>query len=191
MSVAPALAKTPALADVPVLTTARLTLRGPQARDLDAMAAFYQSDRSAFVGGPCGRFDAWTRLLGGLGHWALRGFGWWSVECRETGAMAGRVGIGLHEGWDEPELGWHIYDGFEGRGYAHEAALAARRFAARTWGIVAPISYVEAKNARSRALAERLGAVVEREGEVVGQPCLVYRHPADAAGAECGMEVTA
>ena len=168
---------TPVSAPIPVIRTERLILRAPHEGDLDVLAAFYASERSHFVGGPCDRFQSWMRLLGGLGHWALRGYGWWAVECRETGALAGRIGVGLHEGWDEPELGWHIYEGFEGRGYAYEAALAARRHAAESWGLAPLISYIVPENHRSRALAERLGAVVEREGSVVGHPCLVYRHP--------------
>lgn len=179
MSATPA----PISALIPVLRTERLILRAPQAGDMDVLAAFYASERAHFIGGPCDRFQTWTRLLSGLGHWALRGYGWWAVECRATGALAGRVGVGLHEGWDEPELGWHIYEGFEGRGYAFEAALAARRHARESWGMGPLISYIVAENHRSRALAERLGAVVEREGSVVGHPCLVYRHPALEAAA--------
>lgn len=163
----------------PVLETARLTLREPREGDLDAMAAFYASDRSRWVGGPCDRFAAAGRLLAGLGHWALRGYGWWVLEERASGAVAGRAGIAFLDGWDEPELGWHLYDGFEGKGLAYEAVLAARRHAAQAWGMAAPISYIAHDNARSRALAERLGARVEREGMVVGHPCLVYRHPAE------------
>lgn len=169
------------LSGIPVLDTERLILRGPEARDLDAMAAFYASDRSRWVGGPCTRFEAFVRLTSGLGHWGLRGFGWWTLEERATGYVAGRLGVGFPDGWDEPELGWHIYEGFEGRGLAHEAALAARRQACTVWGMGPLISYIAHDNHRSRALAERLGARIEREGTVVGHPCLVYRHPAEGA----------
>lgn len=167
--------------DIPVIETERLILRAPLESDLDTMVAFYASDRSQFVGGPTDAFGAWTRLLGGLGHWALRGYGWWAIQDRATGRLAGRVGVGLHPGWDEPELGWHLYDGFEGRGLALEGARAARHHAATAWGMAPLISYIVPDNTRSRALAERLGARVEREGVVVGHPCLVYRHPAPGA----------
>lgn len=163
---------------IPVIETQRLRLRAPREGDHAAMAQFYASDRSRFVGGPCSAFDAWGRLLSGLGHWALRGYGWWALEERASGAMAGRLGVVLHPGWDEPELGWHLYDGFEGRGLALEGALAARHYANTVWGMGPLISYIVPENVRSRALAERMGARVEREGSVVGHPCLVYRHPA-------------
>ena len=89
----------------------------------------------------------------------------------------GGIAIIKHEGWSEPELGWHIFEGFEGKGFAVEAALEIRRFAAREWGITAPISHIAADNERSIALAKRLGASFERVGEVVGHPCHIYRHP--------------
>lgn len=165
------------LTGIPVIQTERLILRAPRESDHPAMVAFYASDRSRFVGGPCDAFDAWGRLMAGLGHWALRGYGWWVVEERATGAVAGRLGVGFSHGWDEPELGWHIYEGFEGRGLAMEGALAARHHANTVWGMGPLISYIVPENTRSRALAERMGATVEREGVVVGHPCLVYRHP--------------
>ena len=115
--------------------------------------------------------------MAGIGHWALRGYGMWMIEHRATGTAAGRVGMILNDGWDEPELGWHIYDGFEGKGYAYQAALAARDHAARHFGLDGVISYIDATNTRSLHLAERLGARFERDGTVVGTPCQVWRHP--------------
>lgn len=165
---------------VPVIHTERLVLRAPRGGDLDALAAFYASPRSRWVGGPCTRFDAWMRLTAAIGHWILRGFGMWTVETREAREVAGRVGLLAHDGWPEPELGWHLFDGFEGRGLAHEAALAARRAARELFGRRRPISLIDPDNLRSRRLAERLGARVEREDVVLGHPCLVYRHPAEA-----------
>ena len=96
-------------------------------------------------------------------------------------AVAGRLGLVEHDGWPEPELGWHIYEGFEGRGYAYEGAMAARDHACRVMGMAPMISCIAPENLRSRRLAERMGAVIERETELLGQPCLIYRHPAGDA----------
>lgn len=169
--------------DIPVLETERLILREPRMGDLPAFVAFNASDRAAFVGGPVvSDFAAWDGLRGMLGHWLLRGHGWWTVEDRASGTPAGRVGIGHHIDWPEPELGWHIFDGFEGQGLAHEAALAARAW----WtgrGNPPPISLIDPANTRSRRLAERMGATVEREITLRGNPTLVYRHPTEGAAA--------
>ena len=165
--------------EIPVIETERLVLREPRMADLPAFAAFAASDRARFVGGANPTpYAAWDGLRGMLGHWLLRGFGWWTAEDRATGATAGRLGIGHHIDWPEPELGWHLFDGFEGRGLAHEAALAVRRWW-RGRGHPAPISLIDPGNARSIRLAERLGAVPEREITLRGAPCTIWRHPAE------------
>ncbi|MCV2888113.1 GNAT family N-acetyltransferase [Ruegeria aquimaris] len=162
---------------IPVIETENLILRGPRESDFEAFAAFGASDRSRFVGGPFPRFRSWGGFLATYGHWALRGYGMWMVEDRATAATAGRIGFIFNDGWDEPELGWHIFDGFEGKGYAFEASSAARTYGAQHFGLDAVISYIDPVNTRSLRLAERLGAQYERDGEVVGHPCQVWRHP--------------
>ncbi|SEQ13352.1 GNAT family N-acetyltransferase [Thalassovita taeanensis] len=166
---------------IPTVETDRLILRAPRASDLDTMADFYADDRSRFVGGPKTRHETWRSLIGMIGHWAIFGYGFWVIEDKATGHPFGGVGIINHEGWDEPELGWHLYAGAEGKGIGHEAALAARDHAARHFGIPAPISYIDPANTRSLALAKRLGATFERDGDVMGTPCHIFRHPAAGA----------
>jgi len=162
---------------IPRIETDRLILRAPQESDFDAFAAFGASKRAKWVGGPYSRFRSWGGFLGMFGHWALRGYGFWMLETKADRGIAGRVGFAFHDGWDEPELGWHIFDGFEGKGFAFEAVSAARTYAARHLGLNGVISYIAHANDRSRKLAERLGATFEREGELLGQPCQIYRHP--------------
>lgn len=162
---------------IPVIPTDRLILRGPQETDFEAFAAFAGSDRAKFVGGPYPRSRGWGGFLATYGHWALRGYGMWMVQDRASGGTAGRVGMIFNDGWDEPELGWHIYDGFEGQGIAFEAAQAARTYGAKHFDLDGVISYIDPANTRSVALADRLGARYERDGAVHGHPCHIYRHP--------------
>ena len=166
---------------VPVLRTARLILREPRAQDLDAIAGFMSSPRATYVGGPMTRHESWRQMLSIFGHWQVRGYGYWTVEQRETGRIVGRTGIHFHDvEWPAPELGWQLFDGFEGMGYAYEAATAARKQAARM-GLGPLISLIAPENAASRALAERLGARIEGETTVMGKNALIYRHPAGDA----------
>lgn len=167
--------------DIPVLETERLILREPRMSDFEAHAAFATSERARFVGGPFDRWGAWRGFSSAVGHWMLFGFGFWIVEDKATGTTAGRVGVIMPEGWSEPELGWHIYEGFEGRGLAHEAALKARDHAQGQMGFSPLISHIDPENTRSRALAERLGASIEREGDLMGHRVLIYRHVEGAA----------
>lgn len=162
---------------IPVLTTARLTLRAPVEADFPAMLAFNDSPRSSFVGGGRDRQWVWRGLLANIGHWALRGYGFYSVDTT-AGDFIGRVGVIYHDGWEEPELAWHLYDGFEGQGYAMEAALAARADYHARVTTQPPISYIDVTNTRSEALALRLGATRERTLNDDRGHDHVYRHPA-------------
>lgn len=165
---------------IPTLTTDRLTLREPREADFPAMLAFNDSPRAGFVGGGRDRQWIWRGLLANIGHWALRGHGFFSVDTLD-GDFIGRVGVIFHDGWDEPELGWHLFDGFEGQGYAAEAALAARADYHARISRTPPISYIDPANLRSQALARRLGAVPERDAAFLDATVTVWRHPVPEA----------
>lgn len=166
----------------PQIETERLILRAPKEDDFAAVLAFQASPRTKFIGGgDANRWEAWRGFLAQFGHWALRGYGFFICEIRDTGALAGRVGVINHEMWPEPELGWHLFDGFEGQGFAYEAALAVREWAHKTHGLGPLMSQIHPDNQRSIALAERLGATRERTTTLLGDPCLVYRHPGSEA----------
>ncbi|WBU52108.1 GNAT family N-acetyltransferase [Paracoccus sp. SCSIO 75233] len=167
--------------EIPVLETDRLILREPRKSDWDAVRAFGMSDRTRYVGGPFSEWQVWSTLVSPIGHWVIRGYGLWTVEEKTTGRIAGRIGVINHIDWPEPELGWHIYDGFEGKGLAFEGAMAARNHAHGVMGLGPLISQIHPENARSRRLAERMGAVIESESTVRDTPCLIYRHPAGVA----------
>ena len=75
---------------IPALTTERLVLRAPAEADFAAMLAFNDSPRAVFVGGPAPRPQVWRGLLANIGHWALRGYGFYSVETRDGGFGLGQ-----------------------------------------------------------------------------------------------------
>jgi RimJ/RimL family protein N-acetyltransferase len=164
---------------IPTLATARLTLREPRESDFAAMLAFNDSDRAEFLGGRGPRQQVWRALLSNIGHWALRGYGFYSVDTH-TGEFAGRVGVICHDGWPEPELAWHLYEGFEGQGIAAEAARAARADYHARISPAPLVSMIAPANTRSIALAKRLGAVFERSESGIEKPYDIYRHPAAA-----------
>ena len=167
----------------PRLETDRLILRGPEESDFDAVKAFMTSERTKFIGGKTtSEWEAWRGFLGSIGHWALRGYGFFTV-LDKLGNRLGRVGLLNHVMWPEPELGWHMFDGSEGKGFAYEAAMAIRDWAAKERKLDRLISQIHPDNARSIALAERMGATLEKETTLLGDPCLIYRHPSVAGGA--------
>ena len=169
-------------ANVPLLTTERLTLRAQRPCDFEAYAAFYGSERSRGMGGPHDRATAWRQFASELGHWVLRGYGFWMIDLTETGETVGLAGLWNPEGWSEVEIGWAMFDGSEGKGYAREAATAVRAYAYDTldWGPLS--SVIVPDNTRSQALATRLGARPERDWVApAGWPAVIWRHPGKEA----------
>ncbi|MEM1298021.1 MAG: GNAT family N-acetyltransferase [Pseudomonadota bacterium] len=162
----------------PVIETERLLLRALGEQDFAPLAAFYASDRAKFVGGPMDSESTWRMLATEIGHWALRGYGRFGVEEKATGATVGLVGPWNPEGWPEPEIGWDLMNGFEGKGYATEAGRAALAYSYNTLGWPTAISLVADGNYGSAAVALRLGA--RQDGtytHVRWGPMTVYRHP--------------
>ncbi|GGH37091.1 Protein N-acetyltransferase, RimJ/RimL family [Cribrihabitans marinus] len=177
---------------IPTISTPRLTLRAPEAGDFPVFAAFFASERSGFVGGPVPAEQSWRYLAAELGHWQLRGFGRWSVVETATGKLAGLIGLWFPQGWPEPEIGWDLFDGFEGKGYATEAALAAREYAYDTLGWTTAISLVAPENAASRNVARRMGARADGTHEHERFGALeIWRHPAPEDLAAGGIEAYA
>ena len=162
----------------PVLLTPRLRLRPHVVEDFDRFAEFYASQRSEYVGGPLSAGAAWRLFAAMVGQWALKGFGVWAIDIRDSGEHVGHVDLWAPADWPENELGWMLWEGFEGHGYAHEAALRAREYAFETLGWSTVVSYIDPDNERSRRLAERLGASLdEKAATPPNRPCVVYRHP--------------
>ncbi|MEM7668325.1 MAG: GNAT family N-acetyltransferase [Pseudomonadota bacterium] len=166
--------------EAPVIETERLVLRGPNSRDTEAVMAFLMSERAEYIGRNASRAEAWRTFAMHIGHWTIRGFGLWAVTARDDDRILGMVGLWSPEGWPEKELGWTVLDGAQGRGIAHEAAVAARDYAYDALGWTTAVSYIDPDNERSIRLAERLGAVLDPDAafpDFDGDPCLVYRHP--------------
>ncbi len=83
------------------------------------------------------------------------------VADRVTDRALGIAGPFFPDCWPEPEIGWTVFSCAEGRGLAHEAALAARAYVYGTLGWDTVISAIAPGNTRSVALARRMGAVAE------------------------------
>ncbi|MFT4959274.1 MAG: RimJ/RimL family protein N-acetyltransferase [Paracoccaceae bacterium] len=170
--------------NIPTLETERLILRGPKPADFRAIANFFGSDRSRFVGGPKPIGGAWQFLTMMTGHWQMRQFGMWVITENHDDTGLGDTGLGLvgfyyPVGWPEREIGWHIWsEETEGKGYAFEAAQAALDHAKTVLNWTTLVSYIAPDNARSIALAERLGATPDTAANLPETgDCACYRHP--------------
>lgn len=163
-------------AALPRLETSRLTLRAPEPGDFDAYAEILTTGRGVHIGGPFSRKAAWLDFCSVVANWVLHGIGLWTIEMRDTGIIQGFVLICLEYGDPEPELGFLLLEEAEGKGIAREAAEAARDHALNTLGWDSIASFIAAGNTRSKQLVERMGAKLQTDGMLPGEPTLVYRH---------------
>ena len=168
---------------IPRLVTERLLLRAPVHDDFLAYAALLQSDRASFMGGPFDKKSAWGMFCSDIAQWQLFGHGCLMLELPQDRKCIGQVGINHGPLFPEKELGWLLYDGYEGKGYALEAALAMRNWAFAICKLPTLVSYVDPLNTRSIALAERMGAVRDPHAQGQDPDDLVFRHiPPETSG---------
>jgi RimJ/RimL family protein N-acetyltransferase len=146
----------------PTLETARLRLRPFTEADVDAYTEVLQSPEvraSLHLPDGVGRYDAWLGMAQQLGQWELRGTGQWALEERATGAFVGRAGTHrpARDDWPGIEVGWALHPAHWGKGYATEAGAAAVAWAFANHDVDALYSVILPENARSQAVARRLG----------------------------------
>ena len=146
-----------------MLETDRLFLRRPQSSDFEAFAQmFRETEVTQHIGGNLSRADAWARLLRDCGHWALEGFGQFTIIEKASGAYVGKTGFAKYERDLGPkakasvETSWTFRSGFQGLGYAREACRAAQSwYDDRVGGPTACL--IAERNTSSRRLAAHLG----------------------------------
>lgn len=145
------------MSEIPTLRSQRLVLRPPLMTDYAAFEAIMASPRSHFMGGPYDQRGAWGMFCHGLALWKLFGHGSLMIELAETGVCVGEIGINDGPLFPEKELGWLLYEGHEGKGYATEAAQTMRDWAFAALGLTSLVSYIDQDNIASIKVAERLG----------------------------------
>ncbi|MEJ6392291.1 GNAT family N-acetyltransferase [Gymnodinialimonas sp. 2305UL16-5] len=150
------------LTNAPLLTTARLILRGPERSDLPEFTRFMTSAPSMYAQGETVTAEqAWIGFMAGIGHWQWHGFGFFTLVEQRTELPVGRVGLIKHSGWPDVELAWHLFEGAEGKGFATEAAMGVKTWAREDLGLDRLYSYIDRENTRSQAVAKRLGAMTD------------------------------
>ena len=144
-----------------MIETERLILRkiDPD-RDFEAWAKAMADEQTVqFLGTkPMSRANAWRSMAMVMGHWAIRGYGFFSVELKETGEWVGRIGPWQPEGWFGPEVGWTLSPDHLKKGYALEAARASMSYSFEALGWSRIIHVIMVGNEPSIALAEKLGS---------------------------------
>ncbi|MFN0022959.1 MAG: GNAT family N-acetyltransferase [Parvularculaceae bacterium] len=174
---------------IPVVETARLTLRGRTVADFPAFAAMWADARvTRFIGGaPIAEEDAWAKFARMEGFWRLTGCGFWIVEERATGAVIGELGLAdFRRAIDPPlgripEFGWAFASTAQGKGYATEALGAALAWGDEKFpGSVFPC-IIDEENTPSVRLAEKHGFKRVGPATYKGAAVSIFRRPAPAS----------
>jgi RimJ/RimL family protein N-acetyltransferase len=158
------------------LTTERLNLRMFRETDLDAYAKICgDPEVMRFLGGHAmTRDEAWRNMALIIGHWQLRGFGFWALEEKASGELIGRVGLWCPEGWPGIEIGWTLARRSWGHGFATEAAVASLNYAFGELKQPHVISLIDPSNHASIRVAQRLRMRLEGRTEIFGKETQVF-----------------
>ena len=164
------------MSSAPVIRTERLILRLPKLEDWPSFAEVMMSDRAKYMGGPYSEAQTWGSFCHGIAGWSLFGVGNLSIERLDTKRCIGQIEINQGPKFPEPELGWQLVVEAERMGYAYESAVALRDWAFKERGLTSLVSYMDPDNARSKNLALRLGAVLDKDAPKQDPGDLVFRH---------------
>ena len=153
--------------------TERLRVRQWRDSDREPFAALNADPRAMeFFPAPLSRAESDVladRIVAGIDE---RGWGFWAVEERASGAFVGFVGLSIPRP-DLPfspcvEIGWRLAQQYWGKGYAQEAARGALRVGFEHLGLEEIVSFTAVPNLRSEAVMKRLGMTADG----------VFEHPA-------------
>ncbi|MEO1252048.1 MAG: GNAT family N-acetyltransferase [Pseudomonadota bacterium] len=150
------------------IETERLEMRAFAPGDVEAHIKMMQDPKTASFLTPTGEpreyGDEWRAAASYLGHWAIRGYGFFSVFEKSTGDWVGRVGPWQPGGWPGLECGWSIVSSRWGKGYAPEAAVAAIRWTFDQFpDLPRIISVIDPSNKNSQAVARKIGEAKTKE----------------------------
>jgi RimJ/RimL family protein N-acetyltransferase len=105
-----------------------------------------------------------------VGEWLLQGAGWWAIELRDSGTLVGNVGAFFRETWPEIEIGWNIFQAYQGQKIATEAATAVVRYAFDVRRERRVTALIDASNTASLRVAAHLEMTYEADTDLYGSP---------------------
>lgn len=170
------------IAEVPILETERLRLRGHRLDDFVQCATMWADPTvTRYIGGkPLTEEESWTRLLRYAGHWSLLGFGYWVAEEKATGNYVGEIGFGEFKRDLEPsllgvpEIGWVLASYAHGRGFATEAARVVVSWGDAHFRPARTACIIDPENLPSIRVAEKCGYQKFQLTTYKGRPTIMF-----------------
>lgn len=157
-----------------LIETERLRLRPPTIKDVDELVALHaEPEVMQFMGAlDQASLIEWVQLT--RRDWAERGHGRVAIIERATGRLLGRAGLKRWAQLGETELGWVLHPDAWGRGLASEAGRASAQWGFQNLEVPYLTAMIHPENARSIAVAKRLGMTPLRSDAFLGQAVTVY-----------------
>ena len=107
--------------------------------------------------------DAKSYILNGpVASYAKNGFGLYLVELKETNESIGMCGLIKRETLADVDIGYAFLPRFWSKGYAVEAAQAAKEYAKRVIGLNRVVAIVDPTNDGSIRVLEKIGLKFEK-----------------------------
>ncbi len=116
-------------------------------------------------------------------------FGVWTVLDRRSGAVVGRAGLSVREGYDLPELGFVIGMEWQGRGLAEEVCRGILEYARELLGFERIQVLVHQENAASLHLCRKLGFREQPVPQTAEELQSVQQSPEKDACPSCIVEM--
>ena len=149
-----------------ILETERLTLR--QLTTDDAEFIFELLNDPSFIQNIGDRNiraldHAYAYIVNGpVASYAKNGFGLWLVALKETNESIGMCGLIRRENLEDVDIGYALLPRFWSKGYASEAAQAAKAYAKDMVGLKRLVAIVDPANEGSIRVLEKLGLRYEK-----------------------------
>ena len=171
------------MTQIPIITTARLTLRPLQPADAVTLHGIYQTDGvlryfpnpTPPAIGKVERFILEQRV-----HWETYGYGNWGIMPAEQEEIIGWVGLQFLPELDEVEVGYLLAKPFWGKGYATEAARASLQFGFDLFAFVRMIALVHPANRASQRVLEKCSMKYVETLHLWGIDVMQYQKKKDA-----------
>ncbi|WP_211471818.1 GNAT family N-acetyltransferase [Collimonas humicola] len=150
------------MANILQLESPRLLLRQWRDADLPDLATMCADPQvMRYFPAPLNRAQSAALIAGLREHFALHGFGFWALECKDSGALIGLTGL-LRVGFTAPftpavEIGWRLARQHWRQGYASEAATTALAAGFEQLGLEQIVSFTADSNLPSQRVMQSIG----------------------------------
>jgi RimJ/RimL family protein N-acetyltransferase len=108
-------------------------------------------------------------------NYARDGFGLWIIETKD-GDFVGDCGLTWQPiDGESLELGYHVLPRHQGKGFATEAAQAAKDLVQRRGDVDFVIAIIDPRNSASMRVAQKAGLSLWKHADYHGREALIYR----------------